>query len=168
MINPILTFILCLAISVVLPNVFGVSYKYYEQDWYKNLKRPSFAFPDIVFIVIFPIFYVLEAIGLFYLVTGVNKTSLVLFGFLYLLSAILSGVWSRLFFKYKRCDLSLWAFFLELPIGWVFLYLLTQENHSAWVFFLPRVIWGLYAIFANIEYYRLNKLFWDKQKTPKL
>jgi tryptophan-rich sensory protein len=164
MINQILIFITCLIVSVALPNIFGVSYKYYEQEWYKNLKRPSFAFPDIVFIVIFPIFYILEAIGLYLLVSNPNKTSLMIFGGFYLLSAILSGIWSRLFFKQKRCDWSLWAFFAELPVGWIFLYLLTQENHLAWAFFLPRVIWGLYAIFANIEYYRLNKAFWDKQK----
>jgi tryptophan-rich sensory protein len=60
--------------------------------------------------------------------------------------------------------LSLWAFFAELPVGWLFVYLLTQENHLAWALFLPRAIWGLYAIFANVEYYRLNKAFWDKQK----
>ena len=165
--NPIITFILCLLTSFILPTVLGVSYKAYEQEWYKNLKRPSFAFPDIVFIVIFPVFYILEAIGLFYIVLNNNKTPILILGILYLLSAILSGIWSRLFFKYKRCDLSLWAFFLELPAGWIFLFLLYQENHFAWAFFLPRVIWGFYAIFANVEYLRLNKDFWDSAKAKK-
>ena len=165
--NPIITFIICLLTSFILPTVLGVSYKAYEQDWYKNLKRPSFAFPDIVFIVIFPIFYILEAIGLFYLVTNDNKTSIWTFVILYLLSAILSGIWSRLFFKYKRCDLSLLAFFFELPVGWIFLFLLYQENHLGWAFFLPRVIWGLYAIFANVEYFRLNREFWDNAKAKR-
>lgn len=163
--NPIVIFIICLLTSFILPTIFGVSYKAYEQEWYKNLKRPSFAFPDIVFIIIFPIFYILEAIGLFYILTNDNKTSIWTFGILYLLSAVLSGVWSRLFFKYKRCDLSLWAFFFELPVGWIFLYLLYQENHLAWAFFLPRVIWSLYAIFSNVEYFRLNKEFWDNAKS---
>lgn len=162
--NTIIIFIICLLISFILPMVLGVSYKAYEQEWYQNLKRPGFAFPDIVFIVIFPIFYILEAIGLYYIMTNDNITSILVFGSLYLLSAILSGIWSRLFFKYQRCDLSLWAFFFELPVGWVFLFLLYQENHIAWLFFLPRVIWGLYAIFANIEYFRLNREFWDKVK----
>ena len=165
--NPIFIFIICLLTSFILPTVLGVSYKAYEQDWYKNLKRPSFAFPDIVFIVIFPVFYILEAIGLFYLVTNHNKTSIWTFFILYLLSAILSGIWSRLFFKYKRCDLSLGAFFIELPVGWIFLFLLYQENHLAWAFFLPRVIWGLYAIFANVEYFRLNREFWDNAKIKR-
>lgn len=165
--NPIFTFIICLLISFILPTVLGVSYKAYEQEWYKNLKRPSFAFPDIVFIVIFPIFYILEAIGLFYIVTNDNKNSIWTFVILYLMSAILSGIWSRLFFKYKRCDLSLWAFFFELPVGWIFLFLLYQENHLAWSFFLPRVIWGFYAIFANVAYFRLNREFWDNAKTKR-
>jgi tryptophan-rich sensory protein len=165
--NPIFIFIICLLTSFILPTVLGVSYKAYEQDWYKNLKRPSFAFPDIVFIVIFPVFYILEAIGLFYIVTNDNKNSIWTFIILYLLSAILSGIWSRPFFKYKRCDLSLWAFFFELPVGWIFLFLLCQENHLAWAFFLPRVIWGFYAIFANVEYFRLNREFWDNAKTKR-
>ncbi|MBK8545996.1 MAG: tryptophan-rich sensory protein [Saprospiraceae bacterium] len=165
--NPIFTFIICLLTSFILPTVLGVSYKAYEQDWYKNLKRPSFAFPDIVFIVIFPVFYILEAIGLFYIVTYDNKNSIWNFVILYLLSAILSGIWSRLFFKYKRCDLSLWVFFFELPVGWIFLFLLYQENHFAWAFFLPRVIWGFYAIFANVEYFRLNREFWENAKAKR-
>lgn len=165
--SPIIVFIICLLISFILPTFLGASYKAYEQEWYKNLKRPNFAFPDIVFIVIFPVFYILEAIGLFYIVTNDNKTSILAFGILYFLSAILSGIWSRLFFNYKRCDLSLWAFFFELPIGWIFLLLLYQENHLAWAFFLPRVIWGLYAIFANIEYFRLNREFWENEKARK-
>lgn len=165
--NSIILFIACLLTSFILPTVLGVSYKAYEQDWYKNLKRPAFAFPDIVFIVIFPVFYILEAIGLFYIVTNDNKNSIWTFVILYLLSAILSGIWSRLFFKYKRCDLSLWAFFIELPVGWLFLFLLYQENHLAWAFFLPRVIWGFYAIFANVEYFRLNREFWDNVKAKR-
>jgi len=165
--KPIFTFIICLLTSFILPTVLGVSYKAYEQEWYKNLKRPSFAFPDIVFIVIFPVFYILEAIGLFYIVTNDNKTSILTYAILYLLSAILSGVWSRLFFQHKRCDLSLWAFFFELPVGWIFLILLYQENHLAWAFFLPRVIWGFYAILANVEYFRLNREFWDNAKAKR-
>lgn len=165
--NSILLFIICLLISFILPTILGVSYKAYEQEWYQKLKRPRFAFPDIVFIVIFPLFYLLESIGLYYILTNDNKTSILVFGSLYLLSAILSGIWSRLFFQYKRCDLSLWAFFAELPVGWIFLFLLYQENHIAWFFFLPRVIWGLYAIFANIQYLRLNREFWDTVKMRK-
>ncbi|MBK6783580.1 MAG: tryptophan-rich sensory protein [Saprospiraceae bacterium] len=126
--NPIFTFIICLLTSFILPTVLGVSYKAYEQDWYKNLKRPSFAFPDIVFIVIFPVFYILEAIGLFYIVTYDNKNSIWNFVILYLLSAILSGIWSRLFFKYKRCDFSLWAFFFELPVGWIFSFFIPRKS----------------------------------------
>lgn len=165
--NPIITFLLCLLTSFILPTVLGVSYNAYEQGWYKNLKRPSFAFPDIVFIVIFPIFYILEAIGLFYILTNDNKTSILTFVFLYLLSAVLSGIWSRLFFQYKRCDLSLWAFSFEILVGWIFLFCLYQENHWAWAFFLPRAIWGFYAIFANIAYFRLNREFWDKIKAKR-
>jgi tryptophan-rich sensory protein len=163
----VLTFVLCLAVSFLLPLLFGVSYKAYEQDWYKQLKRPRIALPDLVFIVIFPLFYLLEAIGLYQLVTHENRTPMLYFGLLYLLSAALSGVWSRLFFKYRRCDLSLWAFFLELPVGWVFLYLLYQEDHAAWLYFLPRVLWGLYAIVANVDYYRLNRAFWDRVKAER-
>jgi len=165
--NPIITFLICLLTSFILPTVLGVSYKAYEQGWYKNLKRPSFAFPDIVFIVIFPVFYILEAIGLFYILTNDNKTSTLTFVVLYLLSAVLSGIWSRLFFQYKRCDLSLWAFSFEILVGWIFLFFLYQENHWAWAFFLPRLIWGFYAIFANIEYFRLNREFWENVKAKR-
>ncbi len=68
--NQIIIFIICLLTSFILPTVLGVSYKAYEEEWYKKLKR-------------------------------------------------------------------------------------------------PRVIWGLYAIFANVEYFRLNRAFWDSEKGKK-
>lgn len=160
----VVIFILCIVISFLLPTFLGASYKEYEKKWYKNLKRPGFAFPDIVFIIIFPIFYLLEAVGLFSIVVSQNNISVFVLAGFYLLSAILSGIWSRLFFIYKRCDLSLIAFFLELPVSWVLLFMLYQQDHIAWIFFLPRVVWGLYAIFVNIAYYKLNLNFWNAQK----
>jgi tryptophan-rich sensory protein len=162
--NEIIIFIICLLISFGLPTVLGASYKYYTADWYLKLKKPKFAFPDIVFIVIFPIFYFLEAIGLYLILSNSNQTSLPVYGLLFLSSVVLSAIWSRLFFIQKRCDLSLITFFLEFPFSWIFVYLLFRENHLAYAFFLPRVIWGFYAIFANIQFYRLNKEFWDSVK----
>jgi tryptophan-rich sensory protein len=165
--NQIALITLSLVISFGVPSILGASYKYYKADWYKSLKRPNFAFPDIVFIVIFPIFYLLEAIGLFTLLTNTNVNNIILYSLIYLASAILNGLWSRLFFIYQRCDLSLWAFFGGFPFDWAFLYLLLQEKHLAWAYFIPRVIWGFYAIFANVQYYRLNKEFWDSIKEKK-
>ena len=157
----ILIYVVCLIISFGLPTVLGASYKYYTADWYKNLKKPSFAFPDSVFIVIFPIFYLLESTGLYLIFSNSNETSIYIYGSIYLVSSILSGVWSRLFFIYKRCDYSLVAFFTEIPFSIALVYLLSQESHLAWLFFLPRTIWGAYAIFANVQFYRLNKKFWN-------
>lgn len=157
-------YFICLLVAFALPTLLGASYKYYTADWYKNLKKPSFAFPDIVFIVIFPIFYFLESIGLYLIFTSADQTSVYLYSGIYLLSAILSGIWSRLFFIYKRCDYSLVAFFAEIPISISLVYLLFQESNMAWLFFLPRTIWGFYAIFANVQFYRLNIVFWNNVK----
>ncbi|MGL4759058.1 MAG: tryptophan-rich sensory protein [Patescibacteria group bacterium] len=165
-INQIPILLLTLVLSFGLPALLGASYNYYTAQWYKDLVRPSFAFPDIVFIVIFPIFYILETIGLYTLITNSNQTDLFVYAILFLASSILNGIWSRLFFIYKRCDWSLVAFFAGFPFDWLFLFLLTKENHYAFIFFVPRVIWGLYAIFANVQYYRLNKQFWDDQALP--
>lgn len=163
----IIIYIICLIISFALPTLLGASYTYYTADWYKNLKKPSFAFPDIVFIVIFPIFYFLESIGLYLLFSNDNQISIYIYASMYLFSAVLSGIWSRLFFIYKRCDYSLIAFFAEIPLSIGLVYLLSQESHLAWLFFLPRTIWGLYAIFANIQFYRLNIEFWNSIKNSK-
>lgn len=160
----VILIVVSLLISFGLPVLLGANYKYYKQDWYKQLRRPRIALPDVVFNVIFPVFYLLETVGIYLILTNSNKNSIYLYGILYLGSAVLSGVWSRLFFIYKRCDLSLYAFFLEFPFTWIFVYLLFQESHYAWAFFFPRLTWGFYAIFVNVQFYRLNMNFWNALK----
>lgn len=160
----ILIFILSLAICFGLPTLLGAPYTAYSKEWYRNLKRPSFALPDIVFIVIFPLFYFVESVGLYLILINQNIQNLYLYIGLFFLSAILSGLWSRLFFIHKRCDYSLVAFFTEIPVTILFVFLLAQESHTAWLFFVPRILWGLYAIFVNVELYRLNKTFWKNAK----
>jgi tryptophan-rich sensory protein len=156
----ILIFIASAALSFGLPNLVGASYKEYTADWYKNLKKPKLAAPDWVFIAVFPIFYLLEAIGLFLIfTTSLENKSLIIS--LFLASAFLSGIWSRLFFSLKRCRWSIITFVLEIPIGIFLVYLLFSQDSIAWLFFVPRVIWGFYAIIPNIQFYRLNKNFWN-------
>ncbi len=162
--NTVMLITISILISFGLPVVLGANYKYYKQDWYRQLKRPRIALPDVVFNVIFPVFYLLEATGIYVILSSPGVNSVNLYAVLFLGSAVLSGIWSRLFFIYKRCDLSLWAFFLELPFTWIFVYLLLQEGHSAWAFFLPRLVWGLYAIVVNVQFYRLNTAFWNALK----
>lgn len=162
--NPILAGVIALIVSFGLPILIGASRKSYGQEWYRRLKKPKLAAADLTVNVVFLIIYFAETIALYNILTITDSTAVVLFSVWFLGTAILSGVWSRLFFQYRRCDWALLALTVELPLLWWLVVSLYQFPNLAWLFLLPRAIWGLYAITVNVELYRLNADFWKSQK----
>lgn len=162
--NPILAGVIALIVSFGLPILVGASRKSYGQEWYRRLKKPSHAATDMTVNVVFLIVYVVETIALYHILTITDTAAAVTFSVWFVGTAFLSGIWSRLFFQYRRCDWALLALGFELPILWWLVVSLYQYSNPAWLFLLPRALWGLYAITVNVGLYRLNADFWKSQK----
>ncbi len=157
--TPILAGFIAFLISFGLPIVLGASRKSYGQEWYRRLLKPSHAVSDIAFNIVFIIIYISETVALFHILTIPLSSQMVLFAIWFLATAILSGLWSRLFFQYKRCMYALLALALEVILIWALVYALNLEGNPAWIFLLPRSVWGLYAVTVNLQLYRLNADF---------
>jgi len=162
--NPILAGFIAFLISFGLPIVLGASRKSYGQEWYRRLKKPTHAASDLTFNIVFIVIYISETFAIFHLLTLPTASEMVIFVAWFLITAFLSGMWSRLFFQYKRCDLALAALSFEIVLIWGLIFTLYFHEIAGWFFLLPRAVWGLYAITVNIQLYRLNTNYWKSQK----
>ncbi len=162
--NPILAGLIAFVVSFGLPILVGASRKSYGQEWYRQLKKPSYAVSDLTINIVFIVIYVSESVALYHLLTIPSLQDMVLFTSWFVLTAFLSGIWSRLFFQHKRCDLALMALGLEVVLIWALIYSLFMHQVYGWLFLLPRALWGLYAITVNQQLYKLNMVFWNSQK----
>jgi tryptophan-rich sensory protein len=162
--NPIFAAFVAFTLSFGLPILLGASRKSYGQEWYRSLRKPSHSVSDITFNVVFIIIYISETVALFHILTIPLSSQMFLFAIWFLATAILSGLWSRLFFQYKRCMHALSALGLEIILIWALVYALNIDGNPAWIFLLPRAVWGLYAVTVNLQLYRLNVDFWKSQK----
>jgi len=162
--NPILAGFIAFLISFGLPIVLGASRKSYGQEWYRRLKKPNHAVSDLTINVVFIVIYISETVAIYHLLTLPTASEMVTFVAWFLITAFLSGIWSRLFFQYKRCDQALAALGLEVVLIWGLIGTLLMHEIIGWMFLIPRAVWVLYAVTVNAQVYRLNTDFWKSQK----
>ncbi len=162
--NPILAGLVAFLVSFGLPILVGASRKAYGQEWYRRLKKPSHAVSDMTINVVFIVIYLSESAALFHLLTIPQASEMITYTAWFLVTAFLSGIWSRLFFQHKNCEGALAAFAVELVLLWGLIAAMNLNSISGWLFLMPRAIWGLYAVTINYQFYTLNRDFWKSQK----
>ena len=152
----ILSFVYTFGIAFLL----GVGPKEYDAEWYKSLRKPSWSVPDLVFPIVFPIFYLCEGIALARILLKSDLVSSLIPLTLFLAATILSASWSRCFFAKKRCDIALLIFAIELVLNWLVVWLFWGVDWLSGLLMLPVSFWSLYAITVNFGFLKLNKRFW--------
>jgi tryptophan-rich sensory protein len=162
--NPILAGIIAFIVSFGLPILVGATRKSYGQEWYRTLKKPRHMASDLTVNVVFLLFYILESVALYLILTLPEHAQILIYASWFIATALLSGLWSRLFFQYRRCDWALLALLCEVPLLWGLIFALYSSGHTAWNFLLPRAVWGIYAVTVNLQLCRLNKDFWKSHK----
>ena len=162
--NPILAGLVAFLVSFGLPILVGASRKSYGQEWYRVLKKPPHAAGDLAINIVFLVIYLLETFALYHILTMAFTGTMIAFTIWFLATAVLSGIWSRLFFQYRRCDWALYSLIAELVLLWSLIAVLHSNAIVAWYFLLPRALWGFYAVTVNVQLLRLNYNFWNSQK----
>lgn len=158
---------ICLIYTIVTPILLGANFADYAADWYGQLKRPLFAAPDRVFPIVFPFFHLTEGISLWLILSGGGLTKAPLGVFSFFLATLLSALWSRVFFSWKRCDYALAIFAVEVPLNWIALWHFYGINSIASYLLLPISVWSSYAIFINYGFLILNLSEWEKLSQQK-
>ncbi|MBI3915250.1 MAG: tryptophan-rich sensory protein [Chloroflexi bacterium] len=152
--SSILSFIVWFAI------VFAAAFvgaRFLPDEWFKQLKKPTWNPPNRVFAPVWTILYTLLAIAAWLVWDGSGFAIAGVALALFIAQLGFNAAWSWLFFGRHRADLAL----VDIVILW-FLIVGTlsafwQLNLLAGLLLVPYLLWVSFATILNFSIWRLNK-----------
>ena len=116
-----------------------------DTSFYDSINKPFFAPPGIVFPIVWTILYILIAIGLYN-----NKNKSIEYYKSLIINYFSNQIYTFLFFVIKSPFIA-FIDTLVVLISSLFLY---NENKSKW--FIPYIIWNVFATILSLSVYLLN------------
>ena len=119
----------------------------FDNNFYKNLKKPSFTPSPIVFKIVWPVLYVLMFCSSFIIISKetslIKKVSLTLFG----MQLFLNLIWSPLFFLMKKIRAALLVAVLMTIITGITMFLFEKISPISSRLLIPYFLWLKLQIF---------------------
>ena len=116
-----------------------------DTSFYDSIKKPFFAPPGIVFPIVWTVLYILIAIGLYN-----NKNKSIEYYKSLIINYFSNQIFTFLFFTIKSPFIA-FIDTLVVLISSLFLY---NETKSKW--FIPYIIWNIFATILSLSVYLLN------------
>lgn len=123
--------------------------------WYLALNKPAINPPPWVFMVVWSVIYVCDAIALFLLARqnadlGYGPVSVLI------LTGLLNIAWTGIFFRlHALLPAAAILAALDAALIYLFFAFLPKNKASAYLF-LPNIAWGLFALVLNIAFVAQN------------
>ena len=127
----------------------------FDNEFYKNLKKPNFTPPSSIFKLVWPVLYILMAISLFFVLISsfALKTMAVL---VFIFQLFLNIVWSPVFFIFGKIRLALIISIL-LTVSVLFMMFIFYEISVLACFLqIPYFLWLCFATVLNWNFVKLN------------
>ena len=127
----------------------------FDNEFYKNLKKPNFTPPSTIFKLVWPVLYILMAISLFLILISSSslKTIAVL---VFVFQLFLNILWSPVFFILGKIRLALLISIL-LTISVLFMMFIFYEISILACFLqIPYFLWLCFATVLNWSFVKLN------------
>ena len=127
----------------------------FDNEFYKNLKKPNFTPPSSIFKLVWPVLYILMAISLFLILISSSslKTIAVL---VFIFQLFLNILWSPVFFILGKIRLALLISIL-LTISVLFMMFIFYEISVLACFLqIPYFLWLCFATVLNWSFVKLN------------
>ncbi len=143
--------------SILIPVVLGgiVGFLTSGSSSYKDMIRPSFAPPGILFPIVWTILYTLMGISI-YIINQSNNTFKGDAKFIYYLQLGVNLLWSFFFFTFKWYLASaIWIVLLILLVITMIKRFYNISKLSAYLQ-IPYLLWLVFALILNISIYILN------------
>jgi benzodiazapine receptor len=145
-------FFLPLVLSIFISQFINSS----NTIWYKNLKKPSWQPPSFLFPIVWTILYLLIGYSAFILYNTIKWKNTYIWS-LFWIQLIINYTWSYVFFNQKKLLLPLIIILLlDIFVIW-FMIKSYKINKKIVYFFLPYLIWILFATILFTNIYLLNK-----------
>lgn len=128
----------------------------FDNDFYKNLTKPSFTPKPIVFGIVWPVLYTLMFCSFFIVISKesgfIKKLSL----FIFFIQLFLNIIWSPVFFVFQKIkDAFVIAVLMTIFAGITAL-LFYKLAPFAGILLIPYVIWLVFACILNYVILSLN------------
>jgi len=125
--------------------------------WYASLRKPSWRPPDWLFGPVWAVLYVMIAVSGWLVWRDAGWPAAALPLGLYAVQLVLNGLWSAIFFGFRRLGLAL----AEMALLWLAIVATMTAFHpinatAAWLL-APYLLWVSFAFVLNHAVWRLNR-----------
>ena len=133
-----------LVIAVILAAMIGnlASTQASSDLWYLSLNKSELNPPSYVFVIVWPILYVLMMISAYL----AHKK---IYG-IFIIQLVFNAAWSWLFFRFQMPLISLIDIYLLIALNLYITKLMYKENRLAFILFIPYVLWISFASYLNL------------------
>ncbi len=127
----------------------------FNNSWYASLIKPTLTPPSIVFLIVWPILYIMIGLSLFfYLRSEHEKDWFAIFS--YIVQLLLNFAWPPVFFKLQNPSLALVILISMIIFIIITTFLFFKKSKLAGWLLVPYLIWSLFALYLNIGFLSLN------------
>ncbi len=140
--------IIAVAICLTIGWLSGLLNSSPIESWYQTLEKSSFTPPDYIFPIVWSILYLLMGVsaGLLYNVHNISKRPLLL---LFAVQMLLNVSWNFFFFSIQSPILGFVNLLVLVVLGAAYFVGTLWIKRSSAFFFLPYLIWILFATYLN-------------------
>ncbi len=126
----------------------------FDQNFYQSLTFPNFTPPNFVFIIVWPILYILIALSFYILIKKnlINRSIL----FYYLLNYILNQSFSLFFFYLNNLALTLYTTILLLVSTIFLLISIKKVNKCSFYLLIPYLLWNIFGTILYLAVFFMN------------
>ncbi|MCK9203366.1 MAG: tryptophan-rich sensory protein [Bacteroidales bacterium] len=154
--STVITFIICLAIPLVVGSISGIAAMAGVKTWYAELVKPSFNPPNYLFGPVWTALYLLMGISLFLIWQSPAGIMRIQALWIFAIQLILNFAWSFIFFYFRQAG---WAFF-EIILIWIcivaMLVIFYRVSKPAAFLQIPYLLWVTFASALNGSVWLLN------------
>ncbi len=145
---------------VWLAITFGAAFlgaRYMPDEWYKQIRKPTWNPPNKIFAPVWSVLYLLMAIAAWLVWKRYGVTDAIVPLALFILQLLLNAAWTWLFFGKHQLGTAL----IDIVVLWlvilIVIILFWGSEPLAGILLVPYLLWVSFATFLNYAIWRLNR-----------
>lgn len=127
----------------------------YNNDFYSSLTKPSYTPKGVVFMVVWPILYLLMLVSLLIVIFSISSLKSMAI-WLFAIQLVLNLAWSPVFFALKQIRPALMISLVMTFCVLLMLLVFMEISKLAGILQIPYLLWLCFASFLNYKIIMLN------------
>lgn len=145
-----------LFLIIIMTIIIGIFFvPFVDMNIYKEIVKPKFSPPSIIFPIVWSILYILMSISLYLVLKSSNtnqKSSLKI----YIFQLLVNSTWTLIFFGFKNYLLGIIWIILLIVLVITMTMNFYYKNKISSLLQIPYLLWLFIALYLNFSIYLLN------------